>query len=243
MPIELGQIEAIYRYPVKSMGGERLDAATLGWHGLEGDRRFALRRMDLHSDYPWLSASKLPDLLRYSPHRREDGAAGGLTTHVRTPDGETLPILGEELAAEIGRKNGAPVQMMQMKHGVFDEASLSVIAIATVDEIARLAAQSPDVRRFRPNVLVRSLRAAPFEEDEWVGGELAFGEGDDAPAIAVTMRDVRCSMLNYDPDSALSAPEMLKSVVREHDNTAGVYGTVTRVGRVAVGQTVFLRRP
>jgi uncharacterized protein YcbX len=243
MPIELGQIEAIYRYPVKSMGGERLDAATLGWHGLEGDRRFALRRMDLHSDYPWLSASKLPDLLRYSPHRREDGAAGGLTTHVRTPDGETLPILGEELAAEIGRKNGAPVQMMQMKHGVFDEASLSVIAIATVDEIARLAAQSPDLRRFRPNVLVRSLRAAPFEEDEWVGGELAFGEGDDAPAIAVTMRDVRCSMLNYDPDSALSAPEMLKSVVREHDNTAGVYGTVTRVGRVAVGQTVFLRRP
>jgi len=242
MPIELGQIEAIYRYAVKSMGGERLEAATLGWHGLEGDRRFALRCTDLHSDYPWLSASKLPDLLLYSPHRREDGAAGGLATHVRTPDGEVLPILGEELAAEIGRKNGAPVQMMQMKHGVFDEASLSVIAIATVDEIARLAARSPDVRRFRPNVLLRSLRATPFEEDDWVGGVLASGEGEDAPAIAVTMRDVRCSMLNYDPDSAVSAPEMLKSVVREHDNTAGIYGTVTRVGRVAVGQTVFLRR-
>lgn len=243
MRTELGQIEAIYRYPVKSMGGERLTAATLGWHGLAGDRRFALRRMDLHSDYPWLSASKLPDLLRYAPHRNGDGAAGDLPTHVRTPDGAEMPILGEDLAAEIGRKNGAPVQMMQMKHGVFDDASLSVIAIATVDEIARLAARSPDVRRFRPNVLVRSLRAVPFEEDEWVGGVLAFGEGDDAPTIAVTMRDVRCSIVNLDPDSASSAPEVLKAVVSEHDNTAGIYGTVTRIGRLAVGQTVYLQLP
>jgi uncharacterized protein YcbX len=39
MPIEIGRVEAIYRYPVKSMRGERLEAATLGWHGLEGDRR------------------------------------------------------------------------------------------------------------------------------------------------------------------------------------------------------------
>ena len=73
-----------------------------------------------------------------------------------------------------------------------------------------------------------------------MGGVLSFGEGDDAPAVAVTMRDVRCSMVNFDPDSAASAPEMLKSVVREHQNTAGVYGVVTRIGRLAVGQTVVL---
>jgi hypothetical protein len=55
------------------------------------------------------------------------------------------------------------------------------------------------------------------------------------------MRDVRCSMVNLDPDSANPAPEMLKAVVREHQNTAGIYGTVTRIGRLAVGQGVFLR--
>ena len=44
MPIEIGQVEAIFRYPVKSMGGERLEVAKLGWHGLEGDRRLAFRR-------------------------------------------------------------------------------------------------------------------------------------------------------------------------------------------------------
>ena len=74
-----------------------------------------------------------------------------------------------------------------------------------------------------------------------MGGVLLFGEGDDAPAITVTMRDVRCSMVNLDPDSASPAPEMLKAVVRAHLNTAGIYGTVTRIGRLAVGQTIFLR--
>ena len=62
--------------------------------------------------------------------------------------------------------------------------------------------------------------------------------GANAPAVAVTMRDIRCSMVNFDPDSAVTAPEMLKAVVRVHQNTAGVYGTVTRIGRLAVGQTV-----
>jgi uncharacterized protein len=241
MPIEIGHVEAIFRYPVKSMGGERLEVANLGWHGLEGDRRLAFRRMDDRSGFPWLSASKLPDLVLFTPHRGEDGARGDLPTHIRTPDGKEMPVFGEDLATEIGRRHGAPVQMMQLKHGIFDEASLSVIASDTMSEIGRLAGRSLDVRRFRPNVVVRLLRPVPFQEDEWLGGVLSFGEGDDAPAITVTMRDIRCSMVCLDPDSASSAPEVLRAVVRANQNTAGIYGAVTRIGRLAVGQTLFLR--
>ena len=239
--MEIGHIEAIFRYPVKSMAGERLDVAKLGWHGLEGDRRLAFRRIDDRSGLPWLTASKLPDLLLFAPHRRADGAQGELPTHIRTPDGEEMPVFGEDLATEVGRRHGASVQMMQLNHGIFDEASISVIASDTVREIGRLAGRSADVRRFRPNVVVRLLRSVPFQEDEWVGGVLSFGDGDDAPAITVTMRDVRCSMVNFDPDSASPAPEVLKAVVRAHQNTAGIYGAVTRIGRLAVGQTIFLR--
>lgn len=241
MLIEIGHVEAIFRYPVKSMGGEPLEVAHLGWHGLDGDRRLAFRKMDDRSGFPWLSASKLPELLLFTPLRGEDGAPGDLPTHVRTPDGEAMPVFGEDLATEVGRRLGAPVQMMQLDHGIFDEASISVIAMDTVREIGRLAGQSLDVRRFRPNVVVRLLRPGPFQEDEWVGGVLSFGEGDDAPAIAVTMRDVRCSMVNLDPDTASPAREVLKAVVRTHQNTAGIYGMVTRIGRLAVGQTLFLR--
>ncbi len=241
MLIEIGQVEALFRYPVKSMGGERLEIANLGWHGLDGDRRLAFRRMEDRSGFPWLSASKLPDLVRFAPRRSEDGAEGELPTHIRTPDGEEVPIFGEALAAEVGRRYGAPVQMMQLKHGIFDEASVSVIASDTVREIGRLAGRSLDVRRFRPNVLVSLLRPGAFQEDEWVGGVLSFGEGDDAPAIAVTMRDLRCSMVNLDPDTASPAPEVMKAVVRANQNNAGIYGAVTRTGRLAVGQTAYLR--
>ena len=237
MAIEIGQVEAIFRYPVKSMAGERLEVANLGWHGLDGDRRLAFRRLDNRSEFPWLTAGKLPDLLRFAP-RRKDGAQGDLPTHVLTPDGEEMPVFGEDLAAEVGRRYGAPVQMMQLKHGVFDEASISVIALDTVHEIARLAGLSPNVRRFRPNVVVRSLRSVPFQEDEWLGGVLSFGEGKDTPAITVTMRDLRCSMVNLDPDSAWPATEVLKAVFRANQNHAGIYGTVTRIGRLEVGQTI-----
>jgi uncharacterized protein len=237
--MEIGRVEAIFRYPVKSMRGEGLESATVGWHGLEGDRRLAFRRMDDGSGFPWLTATKVPDLLLFAPHRK-NGAAGDIPTHVRTPDGRDLPVFGEDLAAEVGRRYGGPVQMMHLRHGIFDDASISVIATDTVEEITRLAGRGPDARRFRPNVVARLLRSGPFQEDGWVGSVLSFGEGDDAPAVTCTMRDVRCSMVNLDPDSAASAPEVLKAVVRANQNNAGIYGTVTRAGRLALGQPIFL---
>jgi len=240
MRIEIGHVEAIFRYPVKSMAGERLESADLGWHGLEGDRRMALRRVGDSSGFPWLTATKLPDLLLFAPRRREDAANGDPPTHVRAPDGQEMPIFCEDLANEIGRRFRATVQMMHLRHGIFDDATISVIASDTIGEISRLAGISPDVRRFRPNIVVRSLRSGPFQEDKWVGGMLSFGEGSDAPAIAVTMRDVRCSMVNFDPDSAHPTPEVMKAVVRANQNNAGIYGTVTRTGRITLGQKIIL---
>ena len=134
MLLEIGHVDAIFRYPVKSMAGERLEAAMLGWHGLEGDRRLAFRRIDDRSGMPWLTAIKLPDLLQFAPQRRDDGAQGDLPTHIRTPDGEEMPAFGEDLAKEVGRRYGAPVQMMHLRHGIFDEACISVVTADTVRE-------------------------------------------------------------------------------------------------------------
>ena len=196
--------------------------------------------MDDRSGFPWLSAGRLPSLLLFTPQRRNGSADEELPTHIRTPNGDELPVFSEELAAAVGRRHGAAVQMMQLKHGIFDEASMSVITDATVSEIGRLAGRQMDVRRFRPNVVVRSLQPIPFQEDEWVGGVLLFGESENALAVAVTQRDVRCSMVNLDPHSASSAPEVLKAVVHANQNNAGIYGTVTRSGRLAIGQPIFL---
>ena len=153
-----------------------------------------------------------------------------------------MALFGGDLAAEIERRHGAPVQMMQLGQGIFDQASVSVIGAATVGELGRLAETPADARRFRPNVLVRSARDVPFEEDDWVGGVLTFGGSDEAPAVAVTMRDPRCAMVNLDPDGGESTPAVMKACVRANDNHAGIYCTVTRAGRLAVGQAVFLNR-
>lgn len=240
VPIKIGQIEAIFRYPVKSMRGEPLENVGLGWHGLDGDRRLAFRRLDERGGFPWLTAGKLPDLILFTPQPSKDAKGDALPTCVLTPEGEELPLFGEALASEVGRRYGARVEMMQLKHGIFDDATVSLITSDTVREVCRVAGRRADVRRFRPNIVVRSTRAIPFEEDEWVGGVLTFGDGDDAPAVAVTMRDVRCAMVNIDPDNGSLAPEVLKAAVRANENNAGIYGTVTRIGRLAVGQTIFL---
>jgi uncharacterized protein YcbX len=246
MAIEIGRVEAIFRYPVKSMRGEALDAATLGWHGLDGDRRLGLRKLEERGGFPWLTAGKLADLVRFTPVRHAsgaDGAADGvLPTHIRTPDGEELPLYSEALAADIARRSKMAVEMTHLKHGIFDDASVSVITSTTVGEVCRLAGRDADVRRFRPNIVVRSTRAVPFEEDGWLGGVLTFGEAADAPAVTLIRPDVRCAMINIDPDDASLAPAMMKAAVQANENVAGSYGTVTRIGRVAVGQPVLLRR-
>jgi hypothetical protein len=48
-------------------------------------------------------------------------------------------------------------------------------------------------------------------------------------------------MVNIDPDSASMSAEVLKAVVRANQNMAGVYSAVTRIGRLAIGQRIFLR--
>jgi uncharacterized protein YcbX len=83
---EIGQIKGIFRYPVKSMAGVPLDHVGLGWHGLDGDRRFAFRRLADQSGIPWLTASRLPQLLLYKPIGEAE-VDKHLPTHVRTPDG------------------------------------------------------------------------------------------------------------------------------------------------------------
>jgi uncharacterized protein YcbX len=241
--MELGRVSAIFRYPVKSMAGELLDVARLGWHGIEGDRRFAFRRLTDKSGCPWLSASKLPQLLLYKPFGFDSNTAELLPTHVRTPDGKEYELRSDELREDISSRCGSDVELMNLKHGIFDEACISVISLGTVHSVARESGRgvdSCDLRRFRPNVVIETNNAEPFEEDRWVGRTLIFGGGNSGAALRVTMRDERCVMVNLDPDTAERDSEVMKTVVRMNENYAGVYGTVVRAGELRAGQVVTL---
>lgn len=232
---KVGEIAALFRYPIKSMAGESVETAVLGRHGLAGDRRLALRRLDDRTGFPWLTASKVPDLLRFVPLRRPSVDAHEPPSHVRTPEGEEISAFGPELASDLGRRHGSPVEMAFLDRGVFDDAVVSVVAAATVESVCGLARLRADVRRFRPNLLLATARSTPFVEDAWVGGLLTVGDGEEAPAIVVTHPDERCAMVNLDPDTALPCADLLKAIVASRDNKAGVYGVVVRPGRLAVG--------
>jgi len=238
--MELGRISAIFRYPVKSMAGELLEMARLSWHGIEGDRRLAFRRLDDKSGFPWLTASKLPQLLLYKPFGTDRNTAELLPTHVRTPDGKIYELRSDELKEEVSKRYGSDVELMNLKHGIFDEACISVISLGTLHGVARESGRDLDPRRFRPNVLIETDTAEPFEEDRWVGRTMMFGEENRGAAVKVTMRDERCVMVNFDPDSAERDSEVMKTVVRMNQNYAGVYGTVVRAGELRVGQVVTL---
>ncbi|HEY4230870.1 MAG TPA: MOSC N-terminal beta barrel domain-containing protein [Thermoanaerobaculia bacterium] len=236
----VGRVHEIVRYPVKSMAGTAAESARLGWHGLDGDRRFAFRRVGDVGGFPFLTASRLPQLVLYQPVEFEEGAAEPVPTHVRTPAGSRVELQGPELKAELSERFGSEVDLMRLRHGIFDEATISVIGLATIAGIGREAGVELDRRRFRANVVLETDRSDPFHEDEWIGQILVFGEGEGRPAVSVTMRDERCVMINIDPETAEKDARVMKTVVRLHENTAGVYATVVRGGTIRVGDSVSL---
>ncbi len=235
---KVGVVSQIVRYPVKSMAGTSVTTTQLGWHGLAGDRRFAFRRIKDRSGFPWLSASKLPELLLYHPIGTDHSSGEPLPTHVRTPSGEELELTALTLRKEIAAHLGEDVELISLRNGIFDDANISVITTATIEDICQDAGVPMDSRRFRPNIIIETAEPAQFGEDPWVGGTLWFGNNSDV-RVAVTAGDLRCMIINLDPDSARQESRVMKSVVRRNNNIAGVYGTAVGIGTVSVGQEVF----
>jgi uncharacterized protein YcbX len=228
----IGRVCELAKYPVKSMAGTLLDSADLGLHGIEGDRRFAFRRVGDGGGFPFLTAGRFPELLTYQP------VGEPLPTHVRTPSGAELEIRGDELRDEIARRSGHAVELMMFKHGIFDDGTLSIISATTIDAICAEAGVNVDRRRMRMNVVLETDGLAPFGEDAWIGATLVLGDA----VVSVTARDERCAMVNIDPDTGARDPRVMKAVVRMNGNYAGVYATVVRAGGIRIGQTVHLVR-
>jgi uncharacterized protein YcbX len=236
---EIGKVKAIYRYPVKSMAGQSLDSASIGWHGLDGDRRFAFIRVSTESGFPWLSASKLPKLLQYIPLTTSSDEDSCIPTHVRTPEGQELDLRGHQLQQEISDAYGSQVEIMQLDQGIFDEAKVSAISVSTIDAIEKETGTRLDVARFRPNILIDDLDGKAFGEDEWVGKIIWVGEGAKRAALYAYMKDVRCVMINLDPATGAADSKVMKAVVRMNNNNAGVYAMVMRTGLISVGDKLY----
>jgi len=152
-----------------------------------------------------------------------------------------VELRGVELQSELTERFGSSVELMKLKQGIFDDASVSLISLATIAGIGGESGVVLDRRRFRANILLETRDREPFLEDGWVGGTLVFGNSEPRPAVSVTVRDARCMMINLDPDTGTHDARVLKTVVRLNKNNAGVYGTVLQTGTIRVGDPVSLK--
>jgi uncharacterized protein len=228
----VARVTELRRYPVKSMAAEPLEAVALGWHGLAGDRRWAFVRPGLErSNFPWLTMREQADLSAHRPRFADPGRPDDSRTVVETPGGEELDVVDPKLAAALG--DG--VRVIKQNRGVFDVAPVSLISAATVRAISHAAEVAPDVRRFRPNIVV-DAGDEPYEEDAWVGRVLRIGEA----AIRVDQRDQRCVMVDIDPETRRRRPGVLRTIARQRATCLGVYGTTVTPGRISVGDPVCL---
>lgn len=227
----IGTVAALWRYPVKSMRGESIDAAQLTWNGLDGDRRHAFVRAGDRSRFPWLTGRQLSGLLRYAPYYADPTNLRKSPVHVRLPEGGELPIASPDLHRRLETEFSGPLGLIQIGRGIFDSLPVSVMTTTTP---ARLEAEP---RRFRANIVID---AGPLEESGWLDSMLCFGET--GPRLRVNKRIDRCSMITIDPESAERDPAVLRRVVEQAENCVGVYASAESLGRIAVGDPVRLQR-
>jgi uncharacterized protein YcbX len=91
----VGHVAGLFRYPVKSMRAEQLNAVEVSWQGLAGDRRWAfIRESHVGSGFPWLTVRERPEMALCRPRFAEPERPDALQTLVNTPSGEerTSPI-------------------------------------------------------------------------------------------------------------------------------------------------------
>jgi MOSC domain-containing protein len=238
--VAVGRVVGLYRFPVKSMRGEAVERARTTWHGIEGDRRYAFVREDDRSGYPWFTARKVPQMLRYTPFLVDPADPQRSPVRVRTPDGRELDVESSELLDEITGGSRYDAYLMHLRRGAVDSAPVSLISTQTVRAIGEAAGQELEPRRFRMNVVVEAFSDQPGEEDGWLGSTITFGERDDSLRLRARRRDVRCMMINLDPETAVQQPAVLRTVVRQRDQCAGIYTWPEGPGSIEVGDQIRL---
>ena len=258
----VGAVESVWRYPVKSMAGERMARAFLGYSGVYGDRGYAFRNAAARKGAPYLTASLQPRMLCFRPRFRHperaalppnlvealsiapginpaNGDAEDMRLDVVTPSGDVIAIDDPALLAMLGEGLDAKneLTLVRSDRGLTDCRPVSIISLQTLRHLGEEHGAPLDPRRFRENVYLDLARGGAFAEDGWVGRRLRIGE---RAVVAVLERDPRCKVISLDPDTGEHDPSILRSAARIGRADAGVYCAVLVEGVVAEGDAVEL---
>jgi len=210
-------ITEIWRYPVKTMAGEKLQRVGVGPLGIEGDRV-------VHVE------DAKGQVITSRSHPRFLGHQGSLDTHgeVRV-DGRLWD--SPAVAAEVVDIAGPGAKLVR-----FDGAERFDMLPLLIATDGAIAAFGHDLRRLRPNLVIGGVEG--LTEGEWPGGCLRMGN------VLIGVRDLRlrCIMTSYDPDTLVQDKEITRSIYRRFDGKLALNCFVIESGEIAVGDKVqFVR--
>jgi uncharacterized protein YcbX len=211
------KVAEIWRYPVKTMAGEKLQRARIGPLGTEGDRV-------VHVE------DARDQLITSRSHPRFLGHKGTLG-----PDGEPLvdgrPWKSPEVAAEVVDIGGSGARLVR-----YDGAERFDVLPLLVATDGAIAAFGHDGRRLRPNIVVGGVEG--LAEREWPGGCLRIGKA----LIGVQDLRSRCIMTAYDPDTQVRDKGITQDIYRRFAGKLALNCFVIEGGDISVGDAVELMR-
>jgi uncharacterized protein YcbX len=219
------RVEQLWRYPVKSVGGESLAAATVGVLGIDGDRVLAVR--DERDEVTWAGA--VPELMQVRAVTAGAGAA-----ELILPDGRRFrtddPDADDRLSAAVHAK----VTLAGHRPDLPD-AALHVLTTTALRSLASALPDSAiDVTRFRPNLVLDGVpteRGTGYPEHGWAGRRMAVG----TVRLRFTGGCDRCVITTKETPTVPHDRAVLRWIAQEVGNTFGMYAAVDTPGHIRVG--------
>lgn len=235
-------VEQIWRYPVKSLRGESVESSIVDARGLLGDRLWAVRdhagklgsgkNTNRFRRFPGPALLSLSSRYPVEPTTAPSGIEPPL---VIGADGSEYPVRDGSADRFFRREweNAELAVAPEAEVDHFDDGPVSLIGTASLRWVEEQLPGVPiDVRRFRPNLVVRTTE--PFEEEAWLGRTVRVGIGDDAVELRFTERHQRCVMAACEQADLPEALGMLKMLAQRPDQPLrlAIVGTATRPGIV-----------
>lgn len=263
----VGVVRELWRYPVKSMLGEQLSAATVTERGLQGDRRYALLDFETGHVVSAKNPRRWPSMFALQARLRSGASTD---VEITLPDGTILDsdaseanaVLSERLGRKVTLTSVPPPQPVLEQFSpnleglserdseatvkipsttFFDEAPVHLLTTATLQALhVRYPDGRFEVRRFRPNVLIETeLSASGFIENDWKGKIVTIGA---QVRLAVTSLCARCVMTTLPQQGLPEDLGILRTAVQHNQGMVGVLATVVTPGEVQAGDPVRIER-
>jgi uncharacterized protein YcbX len=248
------EVVGLWRYPVKSLQGERIDVASVVEDGIEGDRHWGIRD---EGTGRILTARRRPELLRATASYDDEDLPV-----ITLPGGAVLVGPGAETDRGLSEWLGSPVSLVSAEgwagraeffEDATDDRSRAVewtmpegrfvdaapVLVLTTSSLRTGTALYPDgtweARRFRPNVLLEVVGEG-WVEDGWIGQTLRLGSAELAPAEPC----VRCTMVTRSQPGLDPDVDIFRTLARHHRGHFGVWSVVAATGVVSIGDLAIL---